>query len=116
MKLSSMAATYVLIVTHNKFLFNNLVQASFFSRFRSVHSQTPISTVIDEEVDKHTRLAQSWWDPKGPMKALHTMNAVRIPFIKTSLLNTGVLSETQANSRQPFSNLKILDIGCGGRY
>lgn len=116
-----MAATYVLIVTHNKFLCNNLVHAGLLSRFWSVRNSSSQaqgsieSTVIEEEVEKHTRLAKSWWDPNGPMKALHTMNAVRIPFIKTSLLNTGVLNETQANSTKPFANLKILDIGCGGK-
>ncbi|KAI5714124.1 hypothetical protein M8J76_011236 [Diaphorina citri] len=103
---------YVLILSHNKFLLNLIVRAQVSSR--SVHSTTTISTVINEEVSKHTRLAQSWWDPKGPMKALHTMNSVRIPFIKNSLLNTGVLNEAMAKSTSPFSNLKILDIGCGG--
>lgn len=101
-----MAATYVLIFTHNKVLLN-FVRANL----RYSHSQ---STVLKEEVNKHTRLAQSWWDPNGPMKALHTMNSVRIPFIKTSLLNTGVINETHARSKLPFSNLKILDVGCGG--
>uniref|UniRef100_A0A8D8ZKX8 Ubiquinone biosynthesis O-methyltransferase, mitochondrial n=1 Tax=Cacopsylla melanoneura TaxID=428564 RepID=A0A8D8ZKX8_9HEMI len=102
-------ATYFCIFSHGKLL-SNLVRSHVVAR--SIQSSP--STVINEEVEKHTRLAQSWWDPKGPMKALHTMNSVRIPFIKNSLCNTGVLNEVQAKSSQPFSNLKILDVGCGG--
>lgn len=35
------------------------------------------STVDSADVKRHAKLADNWWDPHGPMKALHSMNQIR---------------------------------------
>jgi 2-polyprenyl-6-hydroxyphenyl methylase/3-demethylubiquinone-9 3-methyltransferase len=52
-----------------------------------------------KEIVKFDRVSQIWWDPKGEMGTLLTINPLRTNFI---LENLGV--------RHP----KILDVGCGG--
>ncbi|EKM85408.1 bifunctional 3-demethylubiquinone-9 3-methyltransferase/ 2-octaprenyl-6-hydroxy phenol methylase [Francisella tularensis subsp. tularensis 79201237] len=55
--------------------------------------------IDNNEVDKFSRLADSWWNHNGELKTLHQVNPLRLEFIKkfTSL-----------------DNKKIIDIGCGG--
>ncbi|XP_014287981.1 ubiquinone biosynthesis O-methyltransferase, mitochondrial [Halyomorpha halys] len=74
------------------------------------------SSVDQSEVDHHKQYADGWWDENnGPMKALHSMNAIRIPFIRAGLTNTGRLKEDEINtSAQYMQGIKILDVGCGG--
>ena len=43
-------------------------------------------------------LAEHWWNPDGPMRALHAINPIRIRWILEQLPNT---------------SLKLCDIGCG---
>lgn len=35
------------------------------------------SNVDVEDVVRHSHLACDWWNPSGPMKALHSMNQIR---------------------------------------
>ena len=51
------------------------------------------------ELDKFGALAQRWWDPEGPQKALHAMNPVRLAYV------TG---------RTTLRDARVLDVGCGG--
>ncbi len=51
------------------------------------------------EIERYDKLAEAWWDPRGEMHTLHTINPLRLGFIKEN--NTLV-------------GLKILDVGCGG--
>lgn len=50
---------------------------------RRLHSTTPISgsptsqSVDIEDVRRHARLAEDWWNPKGHMRTLRAMNGVR---------------------------------------
>jgi 2-polyprenyl-6-hydroxyphenyl methylase/3-demethylubiquinone-9 3-methyltransferase len=63
------------------------------------------------EVARFDRMARDWWDPKGPMRALHKLNprAPRIhPGRRVPALRPGC-----ARAR-PLSGLTILDVGCGG--
>jgi 2-polyprenyl-6-hydroxyphenyl methylase/3-demethylubiquinone-9 3-methyltransferase len=52
-----------------------------------------------EEIKKFDDVAQIWWDPKGEMGTLHTINPLRMKFI------TDVVD---------LSGKKVLDVGCGG--
>ena len=52
-----------------------------------------------EEIKKFDDVAKTWWDPKGSMGTLHTINPLRTKFI-TDGLN--------------LSGRKVLDVGCGG--
>ena len=70
-----------------------------------------MSTVDRIEIEKFSKLAKDWWNPKGKFKPLHLLNPTRIKFIKEKLITHFQLNE---NSEKPLDQLKILDIGCGG--
>lgn len=59
------------------------IKMNFFLKFRNVSPMIILKryqhqTTIDvEEVVKHSHLASEWWNPNGPMKALHSMNQIR---------------------------------------
>ena len=43
---------------------------------------TGAETVDQDEVARFSRLAGEWWDPHGPMAALHKFNPVRLAYIR----------------------------------
>jgi 2-polyprenyl-6-hydroxyphenyl methylase/3-demethylubiquinone-9 3-methyltransferase len=51
------------------------------------------------EVEQFAQLATHWWDPEGPLRTLHAINALRLDYLDT---------------RRPLSGLRVADIGCGG--
>ncbi|MFP4159714.1 MAG: bifunctional 2-polyprenyl-6-hydroxyphenol methylase/3-demethylubiquinol 3-O-methyltransferase UbiG [Desulfobacterales bacterium] len=53
----------------------------------------------DGELGRFSARAARWWDKKGPMKALHDINPLRLAYIRQK---TGI------------SGRQILDVGCGG--
>ena len=68
------------------------------------------STINKEEIEKFNRMAEQWWDPHGKFRPLHKFNPIRIEYIKEK-----IIKEFHIKSKdKPFSNLEILDIGCGG--
>ncbi|NBV06497.1 MAG: bifunctional 2-polyprenyl-6-hydroxyphenol methylase/3-demethylubiquinol 3-O-methyltransferase UbiG [Proteobacteria bacterium] len=62
------------------------------------------STIDPIEVEKFSRIADEWWNPNGKFKPLHKFNPIRITYIKEKIAEKFSLN----------SDLKILDIGCGG--
>ena len=50
------------------------------------------------EIEQFSKLADEWWDPKGPMQPLHQLNPLRMQYIEkyASLKNT-----------------RVVDVGCG---
>jgi 2-polyprenyl-6-hydroxyphenyl methylase / 3-demethylubiquinone-9 3-methyltransferase len=50
------------------------------------------------ELDKFGALANRWWDPQGPQKALHALNPVRLEYVR---------------QRMPLRDAAVLDVGCG---
>jgi 2-polyprenyl-6-hydroxyphenyl methylase/3-demethylubiquinone-9 3-methyltransferase len=60
---------------------------------------TQFSNADDQEITKFDNVSQTWWDPKGEMGTLHTINPLRTKFIMD-------------NIKTP--NPRILDVGCGG--
>ncbi len=56
------------------------------------------SSVSPLEIARFDALAERWWQPDGPMRALHRMNPLRIGWI---------------DARIPRHS-RILDVGCGG--
>lgn len=69
-------------------------------------------TTIDQaEVDRFSRLASEWWNPKGKFKPLHKFNPVRLSYIRDAVCGH---FERDPKSTKPFEGLRLLDIGCGG--
>ncbi len=50
------------------------------------------------ELDKFDELAQRWWDPAGPQKALHALNPARLGYVA---------------QRTTLADAEVLDVGCG---
>jgi 2-polyprenyl-6-hydroxyphenyl methylase/3-demethylubiquinone-9 3-methyltransferase len=70
------------------------------------------STTIDPaEVARFDRIAQTWWDPNGPMKVLHKFNPVRLAYIRDRAAAHFARDPARLDS---LKGLRILDIGCGG--
>jgi len=70
-----------------------------------------LTTVDKKEIEKFSKLAKDWWNPKGKFKPLHLFNPARIKFIKEKLI---VHFKLDPHGSLPLRKLKILDIGCGG--
>jgi len=73
--------------------------------------QAARSTIDPAEVAKFEAMAAEWWDPNGKFKPLHMLNPCRLDYI-TSQIATEFDRDLGADN--PFSGLRILDIGCGG--
>jgi 2-polyprenyl-6-hydroxyphenyl methylase/3-demethylubiquinone-9 3-methyltransferase len=69
------------------------------------------SSIDPEEVERFSRIAAEWWDPKGKFAPLHRFNPTRLAFIREQAL---VRFGRDAAARRPFEGLRLLDIGCGG--
>lgn len=63
------------------------------------------------EVEKFSKLAAEWWNPKGKFGVLHVFNPVRLQFIKEEVCARFARDPLE---RRPFTGLRFLDIGCGG--
>ncbi len=61
------------------------------------------STVSAAEVARFDALASRWWDPQGPMRALHRMNPARVEWI----------AARAARAFPGAHGLRVLDVGCG---
>ena len=59
----------------------------------------PSDNFSQAELDKFDELAQRWWDPAGPQKALHALNPARLDYVA---------------QRVPLRGAAVLDVGCGG--
>jgi 2-polyprenyl-6-hydroxyphenyl methylase / 3-demethylubiquinone-9 3-methyltransferase len=76
-----------------------------------VKEKARASSVDAVEVARFSRHAADWWDPRGPMAALHKFNPVRLGYIRDRA--------TAQFGRDPkkldcLKRLRMLDIGCGG--
>jgi 2-polyprenyl-6-hydroxyphenyl methylase / 3-demethylubiquinone-9 3-methyltransferase len=69
------------------------------------------STIDPAEVEKFSKLAAEWWNPKGKFGVLHKFNPVRLAMIKEQVC---ARFARDPYDPQPFLGLRFLDIGCGG--
>lgn len=60
------------------------------------------SNVSATEIARFDALAAQWWNPAGPMRALHRMNPLRIAW-----------AQERFRERLGVRPLRLLDIGCG---
>jgi 2-polyprenyl-6-hydroxyphenyl methylase/3-demethylubiquinone-9 3-methyltransferase len=63
------------------------------------------------EVERFSRMAADWWNPRGKFAPLHRFNPVRLGFIRDRAL---ARFSRDGAVRRPFEGLRLLDIGCGG--
>jgi len=73
------------------------------------HSRT--STVDAAEVERFSRHAADWWDPRGPMAALHKFNPARLAYIRDQACARFGRDPRKLDC---LNGLRMLDIGCGG--
>ena len=69
------------------------------------------SSIDPAEVERFSRIAAEWWDPRGKFAPLHRFNPVRLGFIRDQALYR---FQRDPRARRPFEGLRLLDIGCGG--
>ena len=68
-------------------------------------------TINKIELDKFQAMAEEWWDPLGKFKPLHMLNPTRLNYIVDQIC---VEFGRDNRNVEPFTGLRILDIGCGG--
>ncbi|XP_059364066.1 ubiquinone biosynthesis O-methyltransferase, mitochondrial isoform X1 [Carassius carassius] len=89
----------------------NQLSEGFSRRLTCRNVRTVSQTTLDpNEVRKFQAMASKWWDLQGEFAALHSMNDLRVPFIRDNLLNVHGIQELG----KPLAGLRILDVGCGG--
>lgn len=72
---------------------------------------TSSANVDPAEVERFSRIAAEWWDPKGKFAPLHRFNPVRLDFIRDRAAEH---FGRDGRARRAFEGLRLLDIGCGG--
>ena len=69
------------------------------------------STIDPAEVERFSRIADEWWDPRGKFAPLHRLNPTRIGWIRDRIAGHW---QRDAVGERPLHGLSLLDIGCGG--
>ena len=69
------------------------------------------SSVDQAEVDRFSRHAADWWNPRGSMAALHKFNPVRVGYIRD---RAAARFNRDPKKLDCLKGLRFLDIGCGG--
>jgi 2-polyprenyl-6-hydroxyphenyl methylase / 3-demethylubiquinone-9 3-methyltransferase len=77
----------------------------------SPHTASDQTTVDPAEIERFSRIAEEWWDPKGKFAPLHQLNPVRIGYLRD---RAAAHWQCDALAGAPLAGLDLLDIGCGG--
>jgi 2-polyprenyl-6-hydroxyphenyl methylase/3-demethylubiquinone-9 3-methyltransferase len=72
-------------------------------------------SVDPEEVARFDRLGEDWWNPHGPMRALHAFNPLRVAYLRRLITSRRMRHEGHGALAQGrrLDGLAMLDIGCG---
>jgi 2-polyprenyl-6-hydroxyphenyl methylase/3-demethylubiquinone-9 3-methyltransferase len=57
------------------------------------------ANLFEDEIEMFDQVAETWWDPKGEMGSLHSINPLRMEFIQKAI---------------DLNGATVLDVGCGG--
>ena len=68
-------------------------------------------TLDSEEVERFSRLASEWWDPRGKFRPLHQIGPPRLSFIRDA---AAAQFGRDTKALRPLTGLTAIDIGCGG--
>ena len=74
-------------------------------------SMSRINTIDPKEIAKFEAMATEWWDTDGKFKPLHMLNPTRLDYIVEQI---SAEFARDLSIKNPFKDLRILDIGCGG--
>ncbi len=75
-----------------------------------VNSKTRPSSIDTAEVERFSRMAADWWDPRGPMAPLHMLNPLRLGYIRDK---AAARFDRDPKKLDCLKGLRMLDIGCG---
>lgn len=82
----------------------------------SPSSHAHSASVDPADVARFNRLGDLWWDAKGKMGILHTINPIRVDYVTQIachfLKKDGGPRDPRAE--RPLEGLRLADIGCGG--
>ena len=53
-----------------------------------------MSSVNKKEIEKFSKMAAEWWNPKGKFKPLHKFNPIRIKYIRDNIVSNFKLNGT----------------------
>ncbi len=67
-------------------------------------------TVDADEITHFSALSSQWWNTRGPLRALHKFNPLRVGYIRERTAAHFGRDPARADS---LAGLRILDIGCG---
>ncbi|MFZ0610085.1 MAG: bifunctional 2-polyprenyl-6-hydroxyphenol methylase/3-demethylubiquinol 3-O-methyltransferase UbiG [Xanthobacteraceae bacterium] len=73
--------------------------------------ETRADTIDEAEVARFSKISGQWWDPRGPMAALHKFNPVRLGYIRD---RAAAHFNRDPKRLDSLMGLRVLDIGCGG--
>lgn len=73
--------------------------------------ETRADTIDEAEVARFSKISGQWWDPRGPMAALHKFNPVRLGYIRD---RAAAQFNRDPKRLDSLMGLRVLDIGCGG--
>ncbi len=65
-------------------------------------------TTIASEIERFDKLSTTWWNPTGPMRPLHVVNALRLDYVLERI------ASHFGRDAASLAGLRILDVGCGG--
>jgi 2-polyprenyl-6-hydroxyphenyl methylase / 3-demethylubiquinone-9 3-methyltransferase len=77
----------------------------------TIDTSANLSSLDPAEVEKFSKMAAEWWNPKGKFGVLHVFNPVRLTYIKEQVCARFGLDPLV---ERPFEGFRFLDIGCGG--
>ena len=63
-----------------------------------------MSSVNKKEIEKFSKMANEWWDPKGKFKPLHKFNPTRIKYIKDNIMSNFKLNGTS----KPLKKINLI--------
>ncbi|KAI0788766.1 S-adenosyl-L-methionine-dependent methyltransferase [Abortiporus biennis] len=87
-------------------------------RWRNNATLSPSSSTINQDEIAHfSKLSSQWWDEKGEFGMLHSMNPIRMEFVRNKLVEIAQEDsspDVEVDGSKVFHGLNVLDVGCGG--
>src|SRR5476651_1199504 len=76
----------------------------------NTRARNQASSIDTAEVERFSRLAADWWNPRGAMAPLHKLNPIRLGYIRDKAVARFGRDPKKLDC---LKGLRMLDIGCG---